>query len=482
MRPQICKPLAKFILLLLVSSLGATAQKNSSTIVFRNVTLIDMKNDYPKPNMTVFVSGNRISKMGRNIKIPKDVEVIDGTGKFLMPGLWDSYTYTLEAVKNNAPFFEMMIAHGVTGVRDAATSMELAEAERLQNDINAGRVIAPRLFYSGRYINGANLTETSLRTRPSFQARDANEAAAYVETLAHGGVDYINTGFYLPPEFLPAVVAAAKKYKLPVLSYAGYGYAKASDYGVNCIEHFADLSRSTSARREEYFAFNRDRRSVNMSVDEIYAFIKTVIDAPDKTFYEATLKTLARNKTCVTTNFSEFGLTRNPFDLTDLSRRRFKTKEQLERLEAAIVDKERQTRNNDMRASDADTIRHLQNISNLHKAGVPLLAGTQSTHRGLASPGIWLHDELYYFVKAGLSPFEALKTATVNPARFMRREKDLGTIEKGKLADLVLLDANPLLDISNTRKINAVVANGRYLSRELLDKMLNDVAALAKEK
>ena len=92
-----------------------------------------------------------------------------------------------------------------------------------------------------------------------------------------------------------------------------------------------------------------------------------------------------------------------------------------------------------------------------------------------------MHDELAVFVLAGLSPFEALKSATVNPAKFMRREKDLGTIEKGKLADLILLDADPLTDISNTRKINAVIANGRLLNRQDLDEMLNKVAEKARQ-
>ncbi len=85
-------------------------------------------------------------------------------------------------------------------------------------------------------------------------------------------------------------------------------------------------------------------------------------------------------------------------------------------------------------------------------------------------------------MQAGFTPFEALKTATINPAKFLGLEKSLGTIEKGKFADLILLDANPLLDISNTKKINSVVANGRYLSREFLDKMLADVEAAAKKK
>ena len=91
-----------------------------------------------------------------------------------------------------------------------------------------------------------------------------------------------------------------------------------------------------------------------------------------------------------------------------------------------------------------------------------------------------MHDELALFVQSGLSPFEALKTATVNPAKFMKRERELGTIENGKLADLVLLDANPLANISNTRKINAVVVNGRVLRRKDLDEILNTVAENAK--
>ena len=117
----------------------------------------------------------------------------------------------------------------------------------------------------------------------------------------------------------------------------------------------------------------------------------------------------------------------------------------------------------------------------MHQSGVPILAGTD-----LGNPFIYagfsLHDELELLVQAGLSPFEALKTATVNPAKYLGLEKSLGTVENGKLADLILLDANPLLNISNTGKINSVVANGRYLDRKTLDEMLNNVEAAAKKK
>jgi imidazolonepropionase-like amidohydrolase len=136
---------------------------------------------------------------------------------------------------------------------------------------------------------------------------------------------------------------------------------------------------------------------------------------------------------------------------------------------------------NDPRTRKSDWQANLQDVGDLHRAGVMLLAGTQSNHEDLTSPGIWLHDELYRLVRAGLSPFEALKAATVNPAKFMRREKDLGTVERGRLADLVLLDANPLADNGNTIKINAVVINGRLLRRKDLDAILDGVARQARK-
>lgn len=117
----------------------------------------------------------------------------------------------------------------------------------------------------------------------------------------------------------------------------------------------------------------------------------------------------------------------------------------------------------------------------MQKAGVGILAGTD-TSNPLCMPGFSLHDELGLLVKAGLTPMQALQTATLNPARFNNREKDLGTVEKGKIADLVLLDANPLDDISNTKKISSVIDNGRLFTKPDLDMMLADVEAVASRK
>jgi imidazolonepropionase-like amidohydrolase len=253
----------------------------------------------------------------------------------------------------------------------------------------------------------------------------------------------------------------------------------ASKAGLDCVEHFAELHRATSNKREEYYAMYRDHTVDTMTTDQNYAFFSAM--ETDQRYYEETLRILARNKTFVCTNAAMFATFISQFELADTSRRRFNTKAELAEVQKAIAEHERQKANADYRGSAKSREKTLRNIADLQRAGVPLLAGTQLNSQSVGTPGAVLHDELQIFVQAGLSPFQALQAATVNPAKFMKREKDLGTIEEGKLADLVLLDANPLDDIANTRRINAVVVNGRLLTRDQLDEMLNKVTERAKE-
>jgi imidazolonepropionase-like amidohydrolase len=125
--------------------------------------------------------------------------------------------------------------------------------------------------------------------------------------------------------------------------------------------------------------------------------------------------------------------------------------------------------------------KELEVVQLLHKAGVPFLAGTDTPPGVYIFPGFSLHEELQRFVAAGFTPLEALQTATLNPALFFQMEKDLGTVEKGKFADLVLLEANPLEDIRNTQKIAAVIVDGHYLSHADLQKILQKVEDSAKK-
>jgi hypothetical protein len=463
--------------LLLLASWPAFTVAQPKPIVFRHVTVIDMTSEQPRVNVTVVVSGNRIAEIGKNVRVPSNAQIIDGKGKFLIPGLWDNYTFTLDAVRKHLPFFELLIAHGVTGVRDSGTAMGLPEAAQLRDDINTGKILAPRLFYTGTVINGEGEKRDSNRwTGNSVQVSTASEARAAVESLHHGGADYVKTEKLLPPDLLKEVIATAHEYKMRVVAVPPSFIIDASNDGLDCVEHFAELYRTTSTKRDEYYAFYRDRKAFR-SPDEAYAFFLPLRDTRDELYYQKTLQTMARNRTFIVTNFAEQGHSMETFEFADLSRRRFKTKKQREQLDAAIKEKERQRLNRDYRVTEKAWKGLLQDVADLHKSGVIILAGTQLNESEPASPGIWLHDELYWLVQAGLTPFEALKTATINPAVFMRREKDLGTVETGKLADLVLLNANPLKDISNVRKIDAVVINGRYLSKESLQHILSAVEA-----
>jgi imidazolonepropionase-like amidohydrolase len=125
--------------------------------------------------------------------------------------------------------------------------------------------------------------------------------------------------------------------------------------------------------------------------------------------------------------------------------------------------------------------RNLQMVGTMHRAGVPFMAGTDSAPGVYIIPGFSLHDELANFVEAGFTPMEALQVATSNPAKFLDAESSFGSVEPGKTADLVLLNANPLDDIRNTQKIAAVVANGRLFDRAALDEILKQVEASAKQ-
>ena len=463
---------------LFITFLPSLVLAQARPMILRHVTLIDMRSERPKPDMSVMISGGRIVKIGRNIKVPGAAEIVDASGKFLIPGLWDSYTFTLEAVKHGQPFFELLLAHGVTGVRDVGTSMNLSDVANLRADINAGHVLAPRLFYAGAVLQSEVPPRRSNRWSGfSTVVKTVEEARTAVEEQSRAGVDHIKVEKRTRPEVLKEIIRTAHEHNLRVVGVPPAFVLDASNDGLDCIEHFAEFFRETSDKRTEYYALYRDHKIDSMTTDENYAFFGTM--ETDEPYYRETIKALVRNGTYVVTNTAQTSTFIGDFELTDLSRRRFKTKEQVAETEAAVLERARQIRNNDYRMSDKNRRRHLRELLDLHRAGVRMLAGTQSAYDSIGTAGLTLHDELALFVMAGLSPFESLKTATVNPAVFIRRN-DLGTIEEGKLADIVLLDANPLVDISNTRKINAVVAGGKYLSRKDLDRMLSSIEEKAK--
>jgi hypothetical protein len=323
-------------------------------------------------------------------------------------------------------------------------------------------------------ISGPAVSNTGWAT--SINIKTPEEAKSAVETLKALGVDFIKVYEKIP---LDTYLALAREAKAAGLTIAGHvpvdtvSLLEAAQAGHRSIEHIRDplLMCFTKNRNELLQFFKED----NWSELDIEWGLKQFEQCPNviKAFLENgtwLVPTLTVERAKVAIENSQFVNDSKRILLPVSVQKGFKN----------YVTK---------KLGQSDAKRKSENlwwttqkllVTRMHMEGIKFLAGTDSACEG-GLPGYSLHQELQLLVETGFTPFAALQTATINPAKFMRREKDLGTIETGKLADLVLLDANPLTDISNTRKINAVVVHGRLLKRKDLDEILNKVAEKAKQ-
>ena len=429
------------LLIILLPTLVA-AQVNQATqsrpIVFNHVTVIDVRTAALKSGMTVIVRGNRIAAIGKTgkLKVPKDAEIIDASGKFLIPGLWDMHTHfgTDDFDKNS--HLRLFVANGVTGIRimDGEPEYHLWRRET-----EIGNLLAPRMLIASRVIGFGDLSNIS-ETKTRAEVRRAKQE----------GADFIKVHDYLSRESYFALIDEAKRLELPVEGHVPTSItaAEASQSGQKSIEHFTGLdeAKSDDIKAEALISVLKKNHTwlcPTIIMRSNYASLD------DKSFAEDTRlkyvkpswkkRWLNMTKDAVNTPADEW-----------LKRR------ELVRNEKALVGK-------------------------MQRAGVRVLAGTDDANP-YVFPGFSLHDELAMLVEAGLTPMHALQAATFNAAKFFNKSDSLGTIEKGKLADLILLDANPLDNIGNTKKINAVVLNGRLFDRNALDKLLADVENAAKGK
>lgn len=391
----------------------APGKTRPAPLVFHHVTVIDATGAPARADMTVIVSGQHIVALGKSgrVRIPAGAQVIDATGKFLLPGLWDMHvhlSYYGEAA------FPLLVAGGVTGVRDMGG--DLTQIDNWRREIAAGARMGPRIIRSGAFVDGPKKMDAFRAAITSVVTTD-REARQIVRLLKGRGVDFIKTHSRLPRDAYFAAVDEARRQGLTVAGHLppGVTAAAASDAGVRSIEHIESLMEDVMYLDHA----ERDRR------------FQGVLDELAGARGAALYPRLVRNQTWIV-----------PTIMTKL------------RIGGAVF----QRKFNPV-------------IKALHEAGVGLLAGTDfSFESGGMRPGLDLHEELALFVEAGMSPMQALQTATLNPAKFLKLSKTHGTIERGKVADLLLLDANPLDNIRNTQRISAVVFGGRYLPQETLHK------------
>lgn len=459
---------------ILFSWIVAQAQSTATSqpLAFTHVTVIDIVRGRSNTDSTVIIRGGRIiavTKTGQ-IAVPKDAQVIDATGKFLIPGLWDMHFHTPEEKDAREIFYPLALANGVTGVRNMFGSDSLLKQKA---EINKGTVFGPRMVLASEVVDGP------IPTWPgSISVADASAGRRVVREIKAKGYDFVKVYQFLPRETYLAIVDEAKKLNLPFAGHVPFSLSatEASDAGQKSFEHNFGLVLACSTEEDRLRPLLADAAAnVGKTLEEhIKLFVRNESE-PLGSYSEqkaaALFKQLAANGTYVVPTLvlhRSLAIGPSPKSRDD-SRLKYMPPyiRQYFSWELGFFPSWQPVYE-----------RMLSMTGAMHRAGVKILAGTD-TFNTYCYPGFSVHDELELFVQAGMSPLEALQTATLNAARYLNLSHAFGSVEQGKIADLVLLDANPLETIGNTRKIAGVVVNGKYLPGEQLRTMLADVEAIA---
>ncbi len=469
------KTIARLSLILICSSLLLAQQRTNSRqiLVFTHVTLIDATGAEPKPDMTVVIRDGRIAALGRHGKIPpaKGARVIDARGKFLIPGLWDMHVHEW----NKEAFFPLFIANGITGVRDMFAP--LPPIKQWRAEVAAGTTIGPQIVAAGIILDGPNPACAPC----SIAVGNAADGRKAVLTVKEMGSDFIKVYSMLPRDAYFAIADEAKRQNMV---FAGHvpefvSAGEASDAGQKSIEHLTGVLVACSAKEEELRKENEVRlRADGFRRDTMTLEQSRALDSFDPKQAAALFARFKRNGTwmCPTLSVLRAQAFIGEADFRNDLRLKYIQNFLKKQFWEDAYGFSSRTAEDNARARRVFQ-KQLEVVRMMKRAGVDFIAGTD-TANPYVFPGFSLHDELALLVQAGFTPMEALQAATRDPARYLGRLDSVGTIEKGKIADLVLLDANPLAEIGNTRKINAVVVGGTLITRPELDKMLADVASL----
>lgn len=448
-------------------------------IAITHVSVIDVVSGATNPDNTVLVSGNRITFVGpaSSARVPSGARLIDGRGKFLIPGLWDMHVHGFVYVFSDFAG-PLMIANGVTGARDMGYHIDTTLSWKSR--IAAGREVGPRLVVGARVdgpINEARFVSHVITEEDGVRA---------VDTLARkkdgsGRADFIKPYSWVPRAAYFGVAAESKKLGVPFAGHVPYSVSvtEASEAGQKSIEHEDDLMRACSSREGALRAEFADTTTLTTEreLTRIRSQARVLRATYDQAKCRSVIRTLARNKTWVTPTLIVYQPYAHAFDSAS-------THPELAKYVPGIVKGGWLRRAGGVTPADSMVVRSyfsFDRTRDLKDAGVKLLAGTDMP-QAFVYPGFSLHDELVLLVRSGLTPLEALRTATYNPAEYLGALDSLGSVSQGKVADLVLLDADPLLDIRNTRRVAAVIANGRLFDRAALAGLFSHVEQALKPK
>ena len=398
-------------------------------IVFKNVNLITMKDDRIIPSQTVVIQDGRINRVLQSVNadIPAGATIIDGKGEqYLMPGLGDMHIHL-----NRSSYLKLLVANGVTTVRNM-WGMDFHRI--LREDITHKQRVGPTIYSTGALLDGFPKTwPQSTRIRTVEDARNA------VHQTKKEGFDFVKVYDRLSEENYNAIISTARELDIPVVGHipAGVGFYKAIEAGQYSFEHLYGATERT-------WDWQR-KKTGNLFKDYLEKSVASgVWNCPTLVLFQ---------------NYEN-----DRSDLESQPELKYMNRETIEYWsKRPVINLRNQNRQN-----------RLDTVNALNNAGANLILGTDSPNNWVI-PGFSIHDELSLLVESGLTPYEAIKTGTVNAAIHMKKLSEFGTIEKGKRADVILCDANPFDDVTHISSPTGVMTNGIWYPRAALHKMLDEV-------
>jgi imidazolonepropionase-like amidohydrolase len=407
-----------------------------------HVNVIDVRTGAVLPDRTLLMEHGRISAvLANNARRPRAFRIIDAHGGYAIPGLWDSHVHLTDASLTDAavegPAF---LAAGVTSVRDMGGNLSVMDTLRALE--TEGQIAGPHIIAAGPFIDGPKEGVADRVTIESPQ-----QALAAIAALKAEGVDFIKIHNGVSRPVFLSVVAAARRAGLPVAVHLAHSVTaeEAADAGVSTLEHTETLMESG------FRSLHLDGKSTEEGREALAFEVRGGTDS--------LIAKMRRNHVCFTPTLTEYrsfaGLSSQGYPVA--------SPKVVPPTLAAFWDK--------YYAPEADAERRYQVrqrifesffgvVRAMNAKGVPIMAGTDLGARDIF-PGYSLHEELALLSRAGLSNLEVLQSATLNPARCMGLTKDYGALEAGHVADIVVLDRNPLLDLTTLGKPQIVIAHGR---------------------
>ena len=438
-------------------------------IVIENITLIDAKNG-TRTNQTVSIENGVIQSIG-SAKLDMDnSQIIDGEGKYLIPGLWDAHVHlTFIPEIDHETHFKLYLKNGVTSIRD--TGAILSKLQPSLNFIEENPNTTPRLFYAGPLIDGADRVYKGMEPgfpNLSIGIDETTNIPEVVDGLLKEGVTFLKSYEMLTRETYLELLKIAGQNGLRVTGHVplSIDLEEAIEAGLGGMQHVRNMDLACAKDADNLL--NDRQVSLENEASIAGSALRTHIHSSQR--YYAIDNTDDERCLRIIMKLSEYGVFQTPtLTINTFDSRRFyadpKWRETYQELPEAA---EEDWMQGSLKLADIDVTENakkfdawsLSLVNKMHQEGVKIIAGTD-TPIGYLTPGYSLHKELELLSEAGLSNMDVLRSATITPAEFFGMESQMGTIEVGKLADLVILDKNPLTSISNTQSIHRVIVKGQ---------------------